>query len=100
MSAQYQTSAELMAVVKLKLKDPEYMRKIKAHILSDVAAFLHETKPEVLAELVVRKMTDGAKEHGQPPTTAQMHKIHMERLDEHTDLIGWYFIYLNARHDL
>lgn len=100
MNTVHTESKELMATVKIKMKDPVFMKDLKAHILADVAEFLYVTSPEILEELVVRKMTAGAKEHGKPPTANELHKVHMERLDEHTDLIGWYFIQMNARHDL
>ena len=93
-------SKELMEVVKIKLKDPVFMKNMKAHVMADFAEFLYITNPDVLAEAVIQKMNKGAIEHGKPPTAEELHKIHVERFDEHTDLIGWYFIYLNARHDL
>lgn len=95
-------SKKLLETVKIKLKDPVFMKKVKAQILADFAEYLYRTPDDVLREAVLQKMEKGGREHGAPPTvqTGGLSVIQMEIFDEHTDLIGWYFVYLNATYAL
>lgn len=76
----------------------EEIRKMLTDISVEVADFFENTKLETLRRLLIRKMTEGAKEHGNPPKDVDL--IQAERRQEMIDLIGWTLVEKNAKGEL